>query len=192
VALFEAVLLQAIAVTGAFAQPISIDLDPAKTKIEFVIGDVLHTVRGKFKLKSGHIDVNPQTKTISGQIVVDASSGESGSGARDRRMKQSILEADRYPDITFTPSTIEGDLSTRPSSVTVSGWFDIHGQRHRLSIPVQVTMPGDKAVAIGNFVVPYVAWGMKNPSTLFLRVNQEVGINVTAVGCIAGYVKGAR
>ncbi len=187
---FQAVLLQAIAVTGAFAQPISIDLNPAKTRIEFVIGDVLHTVHGTFKLKSGHIDVNPRTKAISGQIVVDASSGNSGSGARDGRMKQNVLEVDRYAEITFTPSTIEGDLSTRPSSVTVTGWFDIHGQRHRLSIPVQVTMPGDKAVAIGTFVVPYVAWGMRNPSTLFLRVSPQVEIKITAVGSIAGYAKG--
>lgn len=179
-------LLYTVSSTAISAQPIIIDLNPAKTNVEFILGDVLHTVHGTFKLKSGHIEVNPQTKGASGQVVVDATSGESGSGARDSRMTKNILEGDRYPEITFTPTAISGDVSTTPTSVTVTGWFAIHGQRHQLSIPLQVTMPGGQAVVIGKFVVPYVAWGMKNPSTFFLHVTQEVTINITAVGSVAG------
>jgi hypothetical protein len=33
-----------------------------------------------------------------------------------------------------------------------------------------------------HFVVPYVEWGMKNPSVLFLRVGDQVNINVQARG----------
>jgi hypothetical protein len=33
-----------------------------------------------------------------------------------------------------------------------------------------------------HFVVPYVQWGMKNPSTLFLRVGDKVNIDLEAVG----------
>jgi hypothetical protein len=33
--------------------------------------------------------------------------------------------------------------------------------------------------------VPYTKWGMKNPSTLFLRVNESVEINLTAAGDFA-------
>jgi hypothetical protein len=35
------------------------------------------------------------------------------------------------------------------------------------------------------FVVPYEAWGMKNPSVLFLKVENKVEINISAVGNIA-------
>ena len=77
---------------------------------------------------------------------------------------------------------MEGDLApAAPSSVTVEGWFQIHGQRHQLSIPMQIQMSGTEATAKGRFVVPYVAWGMKNPSTFILRVNQQVDIDVTTV-----------
>ena len=177
-------LLQALAVS-AVAQPIVIRLDPTKTTIEFTLADVLHTVHGTFTLKSGHFEVNPVGGEISGQAVVDAATGNSGGGMRDSRMKKNILEADRYPEITFTPTKFEGDVRTgSPVSVTVTGWFDIHGQRHQISIPMQVWISGEEASASGKFVVPYVAWGMKNPSTFILRVNEQVEIAVSAVGSV--------
>lgn len=181
-ALFGCVLLTAAAIASIQAQPTAIDLDPSRTKIEFTLGDVLHTVHGTFKLKSGRLELDPGTTAISGEIVVDAASGESGSAARDSRMRKSILEVDRYPEITFTATGMDGKVSPYgSSSITVTGWFQIHGQRHQISVPMQIQIFGAQATAKGHFVVPYVAWGMKNPSTFILRVNQQVDIDVTAV-----------
>jgi polyisoprenoid-binding protein YceI len=41
---------------------------------------------------------------MSGEIVVDAASGESASAARDKRMTRDILQAERFPEIRFSPS----------------------------------------------------------------------------------------
>jgi polyisoprenoid-binding protein YceI len=181
-ALLGCVFLNAAAMTNIQAQPIAIDLNPSRTKIEFTLGDVLHTVHGTFQLKSGRLELDPGMTSISGEIVVDAASGESGSAARDNRMKKSILEVDRYPEITFTATGMDGKVSSSgSSSITITGWFQIHGQRHQISVPMQIQMFGAQATAKGHFVVPYVAWGMKNPSTFILRVNQQVDIDVTAV-----------
>ena len=85
-----------VATVGTSAQPLTINLDPSKTKIEFTLGDVLHTVHGTFKLIFGRLEINPGTRAISGQVIVDATSGESGNATRDGRMRKSILESDRF------------------------------------------------------------------------------------------------
>src|SRR5512140_2042495 len=72
--------------TTAYAQEAVLELDPAQTQVAFKLGDVLHTVHGTFKLKSGTIHFDPATGHASGQVVVDATSGDSGTHGRDHKM----------------------------------------------------------------------------------------------------------
>lgn len=169
------------------AQAATIDLDSSKTKIDFVLGDVLHTVRGTFRLKQGHLEFDPAAQSISGDVVVDATSGNSGSEGRDRRMHQQVLESARYPEIRFSPTKLTGTVSsTNNSAVTVAGMFEIHGQRHEIKIPMDVRVDGNNLTARGKFVVPYVAWGMKDPSNFLLKVEKKVTIEIVAEGRITG------
>lgn len=179
-------LAAALFATATSAQPIVVTLDPARTSIDFTLADVLHTVHGTFKLTSGHIELDPDKKTIFGKAIVDAASGNSGNGARDGRMKKNILEVAQYPEISFEPAILDGTTPGAPlSSVTVTGWLSIHGQRHRVTIPMQARISETQVSATGKFTVPYVAWGMKNPSTLFLRVSETVDIAITTAGTVS-------
>lgn len=122
---------------------------------------------------------------VGGEIVVDAKSGDSGNGMRDRKMYREVLESDRYPEITFRPDRLDGTVSPQgKSSVRVHGIFAIHGSEHELTVPAQVEMFPDHWTAVLRFSIPYVRWGMKNPSTLFLRVNESVDIDVNAAGTV--------
>jgi hypothetical protein len=49
---------------------------------------------------------------------------------------------------------------------------------------VKTHFTGDKLTAEIAFPVPYVKWGMKNPSTFILRVSQTVEIEIHAVASI--------
>lgn len=165
------------------AQQMRVELNPAKTTIAFTLSDVLHTVRGSFRVKQGQIVFDAAAHSISGEVVVDAASGNSGSRTRDRRMTRDILEAQRFPEIRFAPMKLTGSVSTPgASSAEITGSFLIHGQAHQITIPMQIQMNQDEITATGKFTVPYVEWGMKNPSNFLLKVNDKVEIEVTAVG----------
>ena len=87
----------------ASAADYSFELKPDNTKIQFTLEDALHTVHGSFSLKRGTIDFSTDTGKASGQVVIDATSGESGSNARDSRMHANVLESKKYPEAVFAP-----------------------------------------------------------------------------------------
>ncbi len=64
------------------------------------------------------------------------------------------------------------------SQIQVHGVFRIHGAEHEIIVPVEVRMAGGKATASAHFTIPYVKWGMKNPSTFLLRVSDHVEVDV--------------
>jgi len=177
-------LLAAGSVTAA-AQDLVFQLDPEHTTVNYTLGSALHTVHGTFRLKQGSLGLDTATGKITGEILVDARSGDSGNGMRDRKMHREILESERYPEIAFRPDHVDGTVSMQgKSSVHVHGIFSIHGSDHELTVPAEVEMSSDRWNATIHFAVPYANWGMKNPSTLFLRVKESVDIDLTAAGTI--------
>ena len=169
----------------AFAADYSLEMKPADTKIEWTLGDVLHTVHGTFNLKRGRIDFDTDTGKASGQIVVDVASGSSGSDARDRRMHGNVLESGKYPEAAFSPSRIDGPVAVPgSSSVTIHGTFTIHGAAHEMTMNVQATAAGDRMRATLAFDIPYVAWGMKDPSNFLLKVNKIVRVSIEVSGLL--------
>jgi polyisoprenoid-binding protein YceI len=176
-------LLAVAACARLNAQETVIELDPSQTRVEFTLGDILHTVHGAFRLKRGVIRFDPATGKAGGELIVDATSGNSGNRSRDRRMHKNILESARYPEISFTPDHIMGSLiGPGPWHVQVHGIFKIHGAEHELVLPVEAQVGPGEFTAVTHFVVPYVKWGMKNPSTFLLRVDDKVGIDIHAAG----------
>lgn len=168
---------------STYAQEQVFELEPAQSHVSFTLGDIFHTVHGTFQLKPGTIRFDPATGVASGQIVVDAASGNSGSGARDHKMKKDILETQKFPDVVFTVDHVSGALApSGTSTLQLSGNFLLHGSSHPLTVTVPVNVNAGLAAADVNFDVPYVKWGLKNPSTLFLRVSEDVLIVVHAVG----------
>jgi polyisoprenoid-binding protein YceI len=168
---------------SAQAQEATLSFVPTQTTVNFTLGDVLHTVHGTFNLKSGMVYFTPATNAIRGSIVVDATSGSSGSTGRDRKMHKEILESAHYPEVTFRPDRVEGTvLPQGTSTVQVHGMFGIHGAEHEMAVPAQVELASDHWNLTVHFDVPYVKWGMKDPSTFILRVEKSVAIDLHASG----------
>jgi polyisoprenoid-binding protein YceI len=176
---------------ASHAQGSAVQVDPAQTKIEFTLGSTLHTVHGTFALKSCSIQYDRASGNISGGIVVDATSGESGNTGRDQRMHREILESAKYPEIVFMPEQIMGTVApTGPSNLEVSGKFRLHGKDHDMTLPVEIVADGPKLQLSAHFVIPYVEWGLKNPSTFLLRASDKVEIEIHATGRIENAMAG--
>jgi polyisoprenoid-binding protein YceI len=174
----------------ARAQESLVTLDPAQTRIDYMLGATLHTVHGTFLLEAGMIRFDPATGAASGALIVDATSGASGNGSRDRRMHKEIIESQQFPEIVFTPHHVAGQLEglsagQGPYEVQVSGTFRLLGQDHDFTIPVALRPSGSQLQASSDFTIPYIQWGLKNPNTLFLHVTPTVEIDVHAVGRLA-------
>jgi polyisoprenoid-binding protein YceI len=163
----------------------TVTLDPAKSQVRFTLGATMHTVHGTLRLERGvfHLD---RAGTASGEIVLDAKSANTGSAGRDKDMHEKVLETAKYPRITFTVERVEGKVPASGSAeVKLHGSLDFHGGRHALIVPAQVTVGNGQVTGTATLQIPYVAWGLKDPSTFVLRVDKEVKVEVKVVGRLA-------
>ena len=140
-------------------------------------------MRGSFKLKRGSLTLDTGTGKASGEIVVDVASGDSGGGARDKRMHKEVLESTRYPEAVFTPDRVSGELaSSGESQLDVHGAFQIHGASHEMTFHFRAEVKAGEVVTSTGFVIPYVQWGMKKPNNFLLKVSDKVDMNIQATG----------
>jgi len=167
-------------------------LDPANTQIVFNLGGSLHTTHGTFQLKSGTIQADPATGKASGEIVIDAATAETNESMRDGIMKKSVLETASYPEISFTPETVHGTLNPDGAfNAAITGIMRIHGGAHQITLDTNGQLTGDHLTGSSKFTIPWVAWGMKDPSFLIFRVNDTVDVTFTTAGQVTWAVAGA-
>jgi len=85
--------------------------------------------------------------------------------------------------LVFAPKQISGTVNADGTSkVEVSGQFRLHGQDHEITLPVDVKSEGRNLQIATHVEIPYVQWGLKNPSNFFLRVSDKVAIEIQAAG----------
>jgi len=178
------ILIALVAVAlSALAADYTLELRPEATKVQFTLTDPLHTVHGTFNLKRGQIDFNTDTGKASGQVVVDVPSGNSGSDARDSRMHANVLESKKYPEAVFTPDRVDGSIAVPgESTVKVHGTLTIHGAPHEITMDVHTSGTAEHMRATMAFEIPYVAWGMKDPSNFILKVSKTVQMTIETTG----------
>jgi polyisoprenoid-binding protein YceI len=168
------------------AEPARLVLDPEATRIRFELGATLHTVRGTARLLSGELSFDSAGGPASGRIVVDARSLETGNGRRDANLHADVLESERYPTIVFRPDRVEvRRIEGREADVRIAGRIGIHGDEHQLAMDVRVRAEGERLELDADFPVPFVTWGMRDPSNFLLSVEKVVAVEVRAVGRVS-------
>ncbi len=179
------VALPILSGVAAYAQHQTFTVNPDASHVAFSLGAFGHHVNGTFNVKNGLINFDRKAQTISGSVVVAAGSGDSGEKNRDKRMNADVLDVAHYADVSFVPKTYQGSIATiGDSTIQVSGIFTLHGSPHDLTVPMKIHMDGGALTATTHFKVPYVKWGLKDPSVFILKVAKDVDIDLTLSGIV--------
>ena len=180
-----ALLLTLLATTAARAEEQALRLDPATSKVTFAVEATGHDVHGSLALQEGTVRFDPATGEAGGRIVIDARRAETGNKSRDKTLHDEVLESVAFPSFVFTPERLEGTVPTSGEAhIVLVGRLAIHGAEHPLRLPADIAVTDRGLHARANFPVPYVEWGLHNPSILFLRVADDVVVTVEARGAL--------
>lgn len=184
-------LVACATICGSISQATSIpigravvDLDVRRTRVTFTLAGSLHRTEGVVPLTEGRLEIEPHAGAAGGLVVADARATTTGNGLRDATMHGDVLETDRFPDIRFRPTGVDGASLGDDGEFTgtLRGTLTLHGSTHELDLPVHGRLVGDDVTASCRFTIPYVAWGLRDPSVLFLTVAKTVAVEVRAVG----------
>lgn len=181
-----------ILVPAALAQRQVFAANADASEVKMALKTTHELVNGTFHIQSGSIEFDRGSSEMSGSVIVLAGSGKTGNDSRDKRMNKDILKVDQYTIVSFAPKTYTGVIApSGDSAIQVSGVFTLLGTPHDLIVPVQIhidtsnTTTASNATARAQFVIPYVQWGLKNPSFLFWKADNDVTIDLNLVGQVS-------
>jgi hypothetical protein len=173
------------AVATEQVKELGLRVDPSQSQVHWTLGSTLHTVHGTFIVKSGAIQIDPASGKAGGEIVIDATSGQSGNDGRDKKMHREIIESAKYKVMAFRPDRVEGHVPAQGSvAVRIHGIFLLHGAEHEITVPVQAELTGDHWKGSGKFSVPYIDWGLKSPNNFFLKADKTVDVELQLAGMV--------
>jgi hypothetical protein len=153
------------------------------SEVKMTLKTTHEVVNGTFHIQSGSLEFDRSAAKISGSVVVLAGSGKTGNGSRDKKMNKDILEVEQHATVSFEPKSYAGAIApSGDSTIQVSGIFTLLDTPHQITIPILVHIEGTTATAKAHFVVPYIQWGLRDPSFLFWKADKDVTIDLFLTG----------
>jgi polyisoprenoid-binding protein YceI len=175
--------LAAILAPAALAQHRTFVVNPDASEVKIALKTTHELVNGTFHVQSGSIEFDRNTPKMSGSVVVLAGSGKTGNGSRDKKMNKDILKVEQHATVSFEPKSYAGAIApSGDSTIQVTGIFTLLDTPHEITIPILVHLESTTVAAKAHFVVPYVQWGLKNPSFLIWKAGNDVAIDLSLTG----------
>ena len=167
----------------SLAQQQTFIANPDASEVKMTLKTTREVVNGTFHIQSGSLEFDRSAAKMSGSVVVLAGSGKTGNGSRDKKMNKDILEVEQHATVSFEPKSYAGAIGpSGDSTIQVTGIFTLLGTPHEITIPILVHLEGTTATAKAHFVVPYIQWGLKDPSFLFWKADKDVAIDLFLTG----------
>ena len=185
---FTIFALAVLLAPDAMAQQQTFVANPDASEVKMTLKTTHEVVNGTFHIQSVSLEFDRSAANISGSVVVLAGSGNTGNGSRDKKMNKDILEVEQQATVSFEPKSYAGAIApSGDSTIQVTGVFSLLGTPHEITIPILVHIEGTTATAKAHFVVPYLQWGLKDPSFLFWKADKDVAIDLFLTGRLSPY-----
>jgi polyisoprenoid-binding protein YceI len=183
---FAVFALGILLMSAAQAQHQTFNVNPETSEVKITLNTTHEVVHGAFHIQSGSIGFDRSAAKMSGLVVVLAGSGKTGNGGRDKRMNKEILQVDQHTAVSFEPKSYVGAIApSGDSTIQVTGIFTLLDTPHEITIPILVHLGGATTTVKAHFPVPYIQWGLKDPSLLFWKADKEVEIDLLLTGQIS-------
>ena len=180
---FAVFALAVILAPAALAQHQTFAVNPDASEVKMTLNTTHEVVSGTFHIQSGSIEFDRSAPKMSGSVVVLAGSGKTGNGSRDKRMNKEILQVEQHATVSFEPKSYAGVIApSGDSTIQVTGTFTLLGTLHEITIPMLVKLEGTTAMAKVHFAVPYIQWGLKDPSLFIWKADHDVAIDLLLTG----------
>ncbi len=170
------------------AEPHTYKVDPMHTYVSFAAPHVqaISWWRGKFdRTQSGTVTLDPAAKTGSIEVVIDASSIDTGDEKLNEHLRSpDFLDAKQYPTATFKSTSVKfsGD---RP--VSADGELTLHGVTHPMTlriddfkcIPDFMSKTMQRCGADASAIIDRTKWGVEHYANM---TGSEVRFAIQAEG----------
>lgn len=127
----------------------ALPLTPENSKVEFTGSKVTGKHDGGFKAFTGTIDlVNNKPDASQVSFEIDVNSIYTDDEKLTGHLKSAdFFEVEKYPKATFVSTKIVPDTAKGADNYTVTGDFDLHGQKKSITFPAKITV-SDAEVAV--------------------------------------------
>jgi polyisoprenoid-binding protein YceI len=161
--------------------------DAGGSKLGFTVTRPGEVVEGTATQFEGTVRLDPEHPDEKAGVTlkVDAATMVTGNRLRDRTMRNSHLETEKYPDIRFASTS----ATTKPEPLKpgetrgfdVEGKLTIHGVERTVKIPVMVGYDGALLTADGTVAFTLTEFSIPIPKIFWIVLDDKVTVTFHAV-----------
>lgn len=137
----------------------------------------------EFEGKSSHLTGIINTATDSVDFYLDLNTLDTGIDLRNRHMRESYLETDKFPFAEFTGTFSPAiDLSLPiPQQIMAVGNFTMHGVTKSIQVPGTISPIGnDELLLVAEWTVKLSDYNIRIPRVVFYELSEIQTIRINA------------
>lgn len=166
--------------TAAPGKTETLAVTPENSKVEFTASKVTASHPGGFKKFDGTIDlVNEKPEGSKVKIDIDLSSVFTNEEKLNEHLKTpDFFDVAKFPKANFTSTSIVPDAAKGADNYTVTGDFDLHGQKKSINFPAVIKVDAGTVTVTSEFSINRKDFGLVYPGFANDLINDLVVIKL--------------